>query len=102
MKEGKLPRAGRALLADAIGTVGSALMGNTTMVSYVESASGVAAGGRTGVAALVTAGLFLIALFFSPVVASVISGGYPLHEIITVQGQGSPEHLHYIRLPHQR
>jgi adenine/guanine/hypoxanthine permease len=86
MKEGKLPRAGRALLADAIGTVGSALMGNTTMVSYVESASGVAVGGRTGVAALVTAGLFLIALFFSPVV-QVISGGYPVHEIISIQGQ---------------
>jgi AGZA family xanthine/uracil permease-like MFS transporter len=86
MKEGKLPRAGRALLADAIGTVGSALMGNTTMVSYVESASGVAVGGRTGVAALVTAGLFLIALFFSPVV-QVISGGYPVHDVITVQGQ---------------
>lgn len=86
MKEGKLPRAGRALLADAIGTVGSALMGNTTMVSYVESASGVAVGGRTGVAALVTAGLFLIALFFSPVV-QVISGGYPVHEVLTVQGQ---------------
>lgn len=86
MKEGKLPRAGRALLADAIGTVGSALMGNTTMVSYVESASGVAAGGRTGVAALVTAGLFLIALFFSSIV-QVISGGYPVHQTITVQGQ---------------
>lgn len=86
MKEGKLPRAGRALLADAIGTVGSVLMGNTTMVSYVESASGVAVGGRTGVAALVTAGLFLIALFFSPVV-QVISGGYPVHDVITVQGQ---------------
>lgn len=86
MKEGKLPRAGRALLADAIGTVGSALMGNTTMVSYVESASGVAVGGRTGVAALVTAGLFLIALFFSPIV-QVISGGYPVHEVITLQGQ---------------
>lgn len=86
MKEGKLPRAGRALMADAIGTVGSALMGNTTMVSYVESASGVAVGGRTGVAALVTAGLFLIALFFSPVV-QVISGGYPVHDVITIQGQ---------------
>jgi AGZA family xanthine/uracil permease-like MFS transporter len=86
MKEGKLPRAGRALLADAIGTVGSALMGNTTMVSYVESAAGVAVGGRTGVAALVTAGLFLIALFFSPIV-QVISGGYPVHDVITVQGQ---------------
>lgn len=86
MKEGKLPRAGRALLADAIGTVGSALMGNTTMVSYVESASGVAVGGRTGITALVVAALFLIALFFSPVV-QVISGGYPVHEVVSIQGQ---------------
>ncbi|HXU37303.1 MAG TPA: NCS2 family permease, partial [Blastocatellia bacterium] len=86
MKEGKLPRAGRALLADAIGTVGSALMGNTTMVSYVESASGVAVGGRTGLTALVVAALFLVALFFSPLV-QVISGGYPVHEIVSIQGQ---------------
>jgi len=86
IKEGKLPRAGRALLADAIGTVGSALMGNTTMVSYIESASGVAAGGRTGLAAIVTAGLFLIALFFSPVV-QMISGGFPVQDVITVEGQ---------------
>ena len=86
MKEGKLPRAGRALLADAIGTVGSAVMGNTTMVSYVESASGVAVGGRTGLAALVVAGLFLIALFFSPLV-QVISGGYPIQDVINLQGQ---------------
>lgn len=86
MKEGKLPRSGRALLADAIGTVGSSLMGNTTMVSYIESASGVAAGGRTGVAALVTAGLFLIALFFAPMV-QMISGGYVLHDVINIQGQ---------------
>jgi len=86
MKEGKLPRAGRALLADAIGTVGSALMGNTTMVSYVESASGVAVGGRTGLTALVVAALFLTALFFSPVV-QVISGGYPVHEVISIEGQ---------------
>jgi adenine/guanine/hypoxanthine permease len=50
MKDGKLPRAESALLADAIGTVGSSLVGNTTMVSYIESASGVAAGGRTGLA----------------------------------------------------
>ena len=64
LKDGKLPRAGRALLADAIGTVGSALMGHTTMVSYIESASGVAVGGRTGLAALVTL-LFLVAMFFS-------------------------------------
>jgi AGZA family xanthine/uracil permease-like MFS transporter len=75
MKNGKLPRAGRALLADAIGTVGSALVGNTTMVSYIESASGVAVGGRTGLAALVTAALFLVAMFFSPIV-QMISGGF--------------------------
>jgi len=86
LKDGRLPRAGRALLADAIGTVGSALMGNTTMVSYIESASGVAVGGRTGLAALVTAALFLIAMFFSPVV-QMISGGVPVHEVITVDGQ---------------
>lgn len=86
IKNGRLPRAGRALLADAVGTVGSALMGNTTMVSYIESASGVAVGGRTGLAALVTAALFLIAMFFSPVV-QMISGGFAVHEVITVEGQ---------------
>src|SRR5882724_1310217 len=86
MKNGSLPRAGRALLADAIGTVGSALVGNTTMVSYIESASGVAVGGRTGLAALVTAALFLVAMFFSPVV-QMISGGCAVQDIITVEGQ---------------
>ncbi len=86
IKEGKLPRAGRALLADAIGTVGSALVGNTTMVSYIESAAGVAAGGRTGLAAIVTATLFLVALFFSPVV-QMVSGGFSVQDVITVEGQ---------------
>jgi AGZA family xanthine/uracil permease-like MFS transporter len=86
MENGKLPRVGRALLADAIGTVSSALAGNTTMVSYIESAAGVAAGGRTGIAALVTAGLFLVALFFSPLVAA-ISGGFPIEEMIQVGPQ---------------
>jgi AGZA family xanthine/uracil permease-like MFS transporter len=86
MKNGTLPRAGRALLGDAIGTVGSALVGNTTMVSYIESASGVAVGGRTGLAALVTAALFLVAMFFSPVV-QMISGGFAVQDVITVEGQ---------------
>ncbi|HEX8186559.1 MAG TPA: NCS2 family permease, partial [Blastocatellia bacterium] len=86
MKNGKLPRVGRALLADAIGSVGSALLGNTTMVSYIESAAGVAAGARTGVAALVVAGLFLMALFFSPLVHA-ISGGYAVPEVILFEGQ---------------
>lgn len=85
MQEGKLPRAGRALLADAIGTVGSSMVGNTTMMSYIESASGVAAAGRTGVAVLVTAGLFLIALFFSPIV-QMIGGGAAVHDVVTIEG----------------
>lgn len=83
MKDGNLPRAGRALLADAIGTTASALVGNTTMVSYIESAAGVAAGGRTGVTALVVALLFLVAMFFSPLV-SAISGGYLVQETVLV------------------
>lgn len=56
------------------------------MVSYIESASGVAAGGRTGLAALVTAALFLVAMFFSPVV-QMISGGVAIQDVITVEGQ---------------
>jgi AGZA family xanthine/uracil permease-like MFS transporter len=86
MRDQKLPRAGRALLADAIGTVGSAALGNTTMVSYIESAAGVAAGGRTGLTALVVAALFLAAMFFSPIVGA-ISGGYQVSESIVIAGQ---------------
>ena len=86
IRDGKLPRAGRALLADAIGTSASALMGNTTVVSYVESAAGVAAGGRTGLSAMVVAGLFLAALMFSPLVHAV-SGGYVVNEVVTLAGQ---------------
>jgi AGZA family xanthine/uracil permease-like MFS transporter len=86
MKDGQLPRAGRALLADAIGTTGSALVGNTTMVSYIESAAGVAAGGRTGLAAVVVALLFVAAMFFSPIV-SAISGGFAVTETILIGGQ---------------
>lgn len=66
-KEGKLPRASQVLLTDAIGTTGGALLGTSTVTTYVESASGVAEGGRTGLTALVTGGLFLLALFFSPI-----------------------------------
>lgn len=85
MRNGELPRAGRALFADALGTVGSALLGNTTMVSYIESASGVAAGGRTGVTALVVSALFLLALLFSPIVHA-ISGGYTITENLLING----------------
>lgn len=79
IKDGKLPRARRALLADAIGTVQGAILGTSTVTCYVESAAGVAAGGRTGMANLVTAGLMLLSLFFQPLVR-MVGGG--------IQGQG--------------
>ncbi|MDR1858325.1 MAG: NCS2 family permease [Treponema sp.] len=66
-KDGKIPRVKEALLADAIGTVAGAALGTSTVTSYVESAAGVAAGGRTGLTSLATGLLFLVALFFSPV-----------------------------------
>lgn len=66
MKEGKLPRAGRALLADSMATVTGAIFGTSTTTSYVESTAGVAAGAKTGFASVITGLLFLLALFFSP------------------------------------
>ncbi|KAF0203825.1 MAG: putative MFS transporter AGZA family xanthine/uracil [Bacteroidetes bacterium] len=64
--EGKVPRAKEALFADAIGTTAGAMLGTSTVTTYVESASGVAEGGRTGLTALSVAGLFLLALFLAP------------------------------------
>jgi AGZA family xanthine/uracil permease-like MFS transporter len=69
--DGTLPRAGRALLADSIATILSALFGTSTVVSYIESASGVAAGGRTGLTTITTALLMLLALFFTPLILMV-------------------------------
>jgi len=72
--EGRLPRADRAMLADAAGTLVGAALGTSTVSSYIESASGVAEGARTGLANVLTAALFLAALFFAPVV-SMVGGG---------------------------
>lgn len=69
--DGTLPRAGRALTADSIATLLSALFGTSTVVSYIESASGVEAGGRTGLTSLTTAALMLLALFFTPLILIV-------------------------------
>jgi len=74
MRNGTLPRARGALLADAIGTVVGAGLGTSTVTAYVESATGVAVGGRTGLTAVVVAALFLLSLFFSPLV-SMVGGG---------------------------
>ncbi|KHE69077.1 NCS2 family permease, partial [Halobacillus sp. BBL2006] len=71
MKDNKLPRAGRALFADSAATVVGAAVGTSTTTSYIESTAGVGAGGRTGFASIVTAGFFLLALFFSPLLSVV-------------------------------
>lgn len=73
MKDGKLPRAGKALLSDSLATVTGAVLGTSTTTSYVESTAGVAAGARTGFASIVTGLLFLLALFFSPLLFVITS-----------------------------
>lgn len=70
-QDGKLPKAGGALMADAVGTVVGACLGTSTVTSYVESSAGVAAGGRTGLTAVTTAVMFLIAIIFAPVFLAI-------------------------------
>jgi AGZA family xanthine/uracil permease-like MFS transporter len=73
LRDGKLPRASRALLADAFGTIIGALTGTSTVTSYIESAAGVAAGARTGLGNIVIAALFFAAMFCAPLVAAIPS-----------------------------
>ncbi|MEQ9726906.1 NCS2 family permease [Pseudomonas sp. WHRI 8822A] len=70
-KDGHLPKMGRALIADSTAALGGSLLGTSTTTSYIESAAGVSAGGRTGLTAIVVAVLFLFALFFAPLAGSV-------------------------------
>ncbi len=72
-KNGKLPKAKQALLADAIATTAGACLGTSTTTTYIESAAGVADGGRTGLTSLTTAALFLIALPFFPIFSAIPS-----------------------------
>ena len=69
--DGTIPRLNRILTADSIATIGGSLAGTSTVVSYIESASGVAAGGRTGLTAIVVGLLFLLTLFFAPWVQAI-------------------------------
>lgn len=80
LKDGRLPRAEKALVADAAGMTAGSLLGTSTITSYVESAAGVAAGGRTGLANVATAFCFLLALFFAPL-AKMVGGG-----VVTASG----------------
>jgi len=84
IKDGKLLRAERALMADASGTVVGGALGTSTVTAYIESATGVEEGGRTGFANVVTAALFLLSLFLAPLVGA-IGGGIPA-------GDGPPLH----------
>lgn len=70
-KKGRVPNAGRALMTDAIATTAGALLGTSTVTVYVESATGVEQGGRTGLTAITIGALFFIAMFFSPIFVAV-------------------------------
>ncbi len=70
-EKGRVPRVKQALFADAIGTTAGAMLGTSTVTTYVESAAGVAEGGRTGLTSLTAAGMFFIALFFAPLFTMV-------------------------------
>ncbi|MBO2944985.1 NCS2 family permease [Paenibacillus sp. F411] len=71
MKDNKLPRAERAMLADSVATVAGSMVGTSPTTAYIESAAGVGAGGRTGLTAVVVAALFGVAAFFGPVIGAV-------------------------------
>ncbi|UCH85021.1 MAG: NCS2 family permease, partial [Candidatus Latescibacterota bacterium] len=89
LRDGKLPRATRALLADSSGTVVGSVLGTSTVTAYIESATGVSAGARTGLANMITGGLFVLALFFSPLV-KMVGGGVPVDGGGVLQPMTSP------------
>ncbi|GAB3672440.1 NCS2 family permease [Salinisphaera aquimarina] len=94
IKDNKLPRAGRALFADALATTVSGLIGTSSTTAYIESASGVAAGGRSGFTAVVVGVLFLLALFFSPLLAVVTQAvTAPALIVVGVLMAGSLRHI---------
>ena len=102
-KEGKLPRLKRALLPDAVATTCAGLFGSSACVVYLESASGIAAGGRTGLTALTVGALFLLSIFFEPLASSIplfavtpvliIIGALMLQSIIDLNWQDPTEFI---------
>ena len=81
MEEGKLAKARRALMTDAASTVGGACLGTSTVTCYIESATGIAEGGRTGLTAVFTGICMLVSIFFIPFI-KIVGGGYPINPII--------------------
>ncbi len=94
LEDGELPRGDRAFLADALGTITGGLLGTSTVTSYIESTAGVEAGAKTGLASVVTACLFLGALFFHPLVETV-GGGYAV-EVAIFASTGPAQHTLFI------
>lgn len=70
-KDGKIPNVKKAFMADALGTTVGAILGTSTVTTYVESAAGVSEGGRTGMTSLITAACFVVALFFAPIFIAI-------------------------------
>jgi len=97
VKDGKIPRVGRALVSDAIGTIFGSLTGTSTVTSYIESAAGVAAGARTGLSNIVVAVLFLLAVFCAPLAAAI--PGYATAPALIVVGALMTESIARVRWP---
>lgn len=83
-EEGELENVERALLADSVGTVAGAVMGTSTVTSFVESTSGVEVGGRTGLTAVTTGCLFLVSVFFSPIVLAAVTNAVTAPALVVV------------------
>ena len=112
-KDGKLPRIKGALMADAVATSAGAVLGTSTTTTFVESASGVTEGGRTGLTAITTGILFLLALIFSPLFltipsfatapALIIVGFYMISNVLTIDfndpSEGIPAFLCIAAMP---
>jgi adenine/guanine/hypoxanthine permease len=94
-EEGNLPRANKALVSDAVATMSGAALGTSTTTSYIESSAGVGAGGRTGLTSVTTAGFFLLALWFSPlltvVTAEVTAAALIIVGVMMARGLGDIE-----------
>ncbi|MDE0482002.1 MAG: NCS2 family permease [Candidatus Poribacteria bacterium] len=85
LEDGKLSKGRQALLTDAIGSVGGACLGTSTVTCYIESASGIAEGGRTGLTSVVVGLLMLLAIFFSPLI-KVVGGEIPFDQAVVING----------------
>ncbi|SMO71629.1 NCS2 family permease [Solitalea koreensis] len=113
LPDGSFPKVKQALFSDAIGTTIGAVLGTSTVTAYVESVSGVAAGGRTGLTAMATAGMFLLALFFAPIFllvpdaatapALIIVGLFMISSVVNIDfndfGESIPAFITIVMMP---